>query len=527
VRTRKLTVLAISAATVAAPIAAAPAGAQTHSKMPAAKPVAMSAAGAAGSAATTGTAATAGWQPTLAQLPGALVSGQSALTVAVPANPSADVLRAAIAAAGAVQKAAGGLGIAVNVVEGSAPQALSAPGGIISINETPAGPGGSLAVQQLANGHVLLNVSGTGSALMNAARVLSSPAIATLTGSASAVPAGLAPQQTSDPVPTGVVFNRQSVSGTGQLSLTASFRLPVEREFAGNAPLDLGIGFNDRNGGQANVTLNGGPVGSVSFGSGGPYRIRREFGLSNDPTLAGNLVPGWLAIPGANEVKITATASSHATLRLLRGSSLSYDTVPRKPILQLALWPFPIYDQHAWSDTTVVLPQSPGISTLSAVVTALSNTERVTTLPADPQLAFGVPTADERAGNVMYVGAPATQFANTVHGLTGPRTANVLHEVRIPNGGGVALLAFGDRSLSVLGQGYFPLRVVGSAAIVGAKGNPITLSPGASAGMFQTPKWPWLVPSAFLALLAFGYVAVRTRRARRRLVTLTPFEVPA
>jgi hypothetical protein len=517
VRTQKLTALAISAATVAAPIAAAPASAQTtHTKVP------VTAAVAAGSQ-----PVTAGSQPTLAQLPGALVNGQSALTVAVPAHPSADALRAAIAAAGAVQKAVGGLGIAVNVVEGSAMQALAAPGGVISIDETPAGPGGRLAVERLPNGHAWLAVSGTGTALMNAARALSSPAIATLTGSASAVPEGLAPQQTSDPLPSGVVFKRQSVSGTGQLSLTATFTLPVEREFSGNAPLDLGIGFNDSRGGQANVSLNGGQVGSVSFGAGGPYRVNREFSLSNDPTLAGNLVPGWLAIPGSNLVKITATASSHATLRLLRGSSLSYDSVPRKPILQLALWPFPIYDQHAWSNATVVLPSSPSVSTLSAVVTALSNTERVTTVPADPQLAFGAPTADERSRNILYVGAPASQVAGTMRWLTGPRTANVLHEVRMPNGGGIALLAFGDRSLSVLGQGYFPLRVVGSAAIVGANGNPITLSPGDPAGMFKTPAWPWLIPSAFLALMAFGYIGVRTRRARRRLVTLRPFEVPA
>src|SRR5207302_2051701 len=109
--------------------------------------------------------------------------------------------------------------------------------------------------------------------------------------------------------------------------------------------------------------------------------------LAADPSLAGDLIPGWWAHPGVNQVSVSATPNqagvgARSTLQLLSGSSLHLTTKERPAALQLGLWPFPIYDAHAWADATVALPANPDVATLSALIGALSGSQRITGIPA-------------------------------------------------------------------------------------------------------------------------------------------------
>ena len=462
----------------------------------------------------------------LGSLPGALVTPTHApLTVELPAHVSPTALRAAIIAAGAVQHAAGSPGLQVRVVEGQTPAAT--PGPVIAIDERTGTP--SLSLTGLK-----LTISGSGTGLLTAARVLSSPAIAALRGTTATVPADIAPERTSGSAAHGETVAPSTVKGSGQLSLSSTFNLPVDQQIAGEAPLRLGIGYDAPNGGRVTVSLNGNVLGAFDVSGSGTIRKTETYKLADDPSLSGDLLPGWWLQPGANKLTVSVHPSgpdkqAPASLQLLQGSRLALKTRPRPQALQLGLWPFPIYDSRAWSAATVVINPSAGADTLSALIGALSNSERITGAPADPQVAFAVPSAAQRAGNLIIVDSGAQRDRSLLDATatlasikpTQPPLAGVLEEDEIP-GGGVAMIAHGARALNALAQGYQPAAVNGRAILIDASGHAHTLAGGQSLPLFKQPRWPWLAPSAFLALLALGWLGLRAARARRRLAAMTP-----
>lgn len=471
--------------------------------------------------------------PTLANVPAALVAGGPAtpLTVALPATPSPDAIRAAILVASAAQRAAGTRGIRVRVVTGGLSTRRPAPSG--SVVTIGSGPRAALSVRALGPGRVQLTVTGTGDQLLTAARLLSSPALRGFAGTDATVPAGVAREWTRTPSPTTAPLVPKSVTGRGRLTLTSTFHLPVERQLTGSDPLRLVSSYVSAAGGRVTAHLASGLLGSNDVPPSGQVRTASTYTISNSPTLTGGAVPGWWAFPGTNALTLSASPArrgAEGTLALLRGSRLALTTRPRPTELQLELWPFPLYDQHAWSRTTVALDSSAGGRTLSALVTALANTERITGLPADPQVALGDLSASQATGQVIFAGGAATAAAagrwpalGPLH-PTEPRLAGVLEEVHLAHGG-TALLAYGARGLEALGAGYQPESASGRAVLVDAYGHPHTLASAPAPQMFAQPRWPWLAPAAFLAALALGWVVVRTIRARRRLVALPAFEI--
>jgi hypothetical protein len=477
-------------------------------------------------------AAAQGQLPGLAQLPGALLqngAAQAPLTLELPSTLSKDSLRAAIIAASAVQRAVGGQGLQVNAIEGALPKSI--PGSVIAIDERPGAP--SLALSRLASGQLELTIAGNGQGLLTAARALSSAAISGLSGSSSTIPATIVKEIRKAPVRHSSSLTPQTVSGTGTLSLTSTFTLPIDRTLEGNQPLDIALAYNNPKGGRVSVSLGGGDLGAFNVKGNGALQRVKAFKLAQDPSLSADLIPGWWAQPGANTITLTAVpnkgSSGSAELQLLRGSKIHLKSAERPAALQLGLWPFPIYDQHAWSHATVVLNPKTTATTLSQLISALSNTARITGIPADPQIAFNTLSAAQAGGNVILVGSTATAAANgriPQLGMlmpTQPTLNGVLEEVKLPHGG-VALLAYSARSLQPLGYGNHPASVIGRAVMVDANGRPHTLASGAGVPLFQAPKWPWLAPLAFLAVVALGWIYMKTRRARRRLVEMPKFD---
>jgi hypothetical protein len=113
-----------------------------------------------------------------------------------------------------------------------------------------------------------------------------------------------------------------------------------------------------------------------------------------------------------------------------------------------------------------------------------------------------------------------------VHGLKVAQAPlnGLLDEVKL-HGGGIALLADGARALNALAQGYAPGTVLGKAVVIDAHGHAHVLEAGQQVPLFKAPRWPWLAPAAFLAVLALSWIGLRAVRARRRLVAMDRFEV--
>ena len=480
-------------------------------------------------------AATSAAGPTLAALPGALWQGADArapLTIALPAPASGTALRAAILAAGAAQRAAGVHGLSVRVLLHATPaQLAAAPGSAIIIDERP-GPA-SLTLARASRGRVRLTVAGAGDGLLSAARLLSVPAIHAFTTPSASVPTGLVAPVTHDPAPTSVAVRAGSVTGRGALRLDTQFTLPLDRQLVGDTALALVAGYDSPSGGRVSARLQGGVLGATNVPANGPLRTPLDAKLSSDPALTGDTLPGWWAHPGVNQLTVTASpkqAGARGTLQVLPNSRVAVATSPRPAALQLGLWPFPIYNDHAWSQATVLLAAQPDARTLSGVIGALANTERITGVTPDPQVALGSPNAHEAAGNLLIAGAAARsagagQLAG-LHGLraTLPALPGTLEELRLPSGA-VALLANGAQALSALGPAYKLGSVSGRAALVDGFGHAHTLAAGEPIRTFATPRLPWLAPAAFLALLVLGWVAVRTVRAQRRMASMPALEL--
>jgi hypothetical protein len=393
----------------------------------------------------------------------------------------------------------------------------------------------SLALSKLPSGATELTISGTGAGLLTAARAVSSPAVAALTGSSSIVPADLVGELRHSPVPTRAILTPVTVKGKGTLTLTTSFFLPLGRVLTDTIPMQIATAYNSPSGGRVTVSLGGAPLGGYNVPANGAVQRVKTYKLAADPTLASDLFPGWWAHPGPNEVQVSAQpqGSSQAglsSLRLLSGSRLKLKTAPRPATLQLGLWPFPIYDQNVWSHATVVLSPGTDTGTLGALIGALSNSARVTGVPADPQVAFGALTPAQLEGNLIVVGTAAANGTlarvPAVHGLKVAQAPlnGLLDEVKV-HGGGIALLADGARALNALAQGYAPGTVLGKAVVIDAHGHAHVLEAGQQVPLFKAPRWPWLAPSALLAILAFGWLLTATRRARRRLVAMPKFQV--
>lgn len=473
-------------------------------------------------------------RPTLAQLPNVLASGAAArapLTIALSQPVSGTALRAAILAASAAQRAEGAHGLAVRVLlHPTRGQLDSAPGATIVIDQRPGAP--RLALAASSRGRVQVTIAGSGADLLTAARLLSVPAIHAFTTPAATVPAGLVAPVTHDPAPASVALAPGSVSGRGPLTLRTQFTLPLDRQLVGDTAVRIVSAYDSPAGGRVSARLQGGVLGATDVPAKGPLRAVVKSKLSDDPALTGDTLPGWWAHPGANQVTVSATpqrAGASGTLQVLPTSRVSLQTSPRAAALQLGLWPFPIYNDHAWSHATVLVASMPDATTLAALIGALANTERITGIPADPAVALGNPSTQQASGNLIIAGAAAHSAAagqlSALRGLhaTQPALPGMLEEVRLPSGA-VALLAGGARALSALGPDYALGSVSGRAALVDGLGRAHALAAGEPIRTFASPRLPWLAPAAFLALLVLGWIAVRITRAQRRMATMPAFE---
>jgi hypothetical protein len=473
--------------------------------------------------------------PTLSQLPAALADrigpNVAPLTVALPANPSSVALRSAIIAAGAFAQADGYPGLNVNVTTGGDGQQLAdAPGPILAVDERPGTA--TVAVDRLPTGQLRLTVAGNGHGLLDAARLISSPRIAALSGSSAMVPAHIVAPLTQDPVVKQVPIGAGETTGSGQLTVTGSFTVPVERQLDTQALLQLAAGYSSPAGGRLTVSVNGNTLGAVTVPGNGTVRKVMNYKLADDPTLAGDLKPGWYLQSGLNQLTVTAQPQPATSteggvvpqLQLLSDSSIKLKTKPRPAMLQLGLWPFPLYNTHAWSRTTLVVPRSLAAGTLASTIAALANTERLTGVPADPAVTFKMPSAEELSGNLIVVSDPGRNLPPVELAHSQPELPGVLEEIHI-SGGGVALLAYGARSLTLLAQGYNPGVVNGRAAAIDEHGQSHILATGRPVVMFRQPARPWLAPAALLAVFVLGWIALRTVRARRRMRALPEFAV--
>ncbi len=472
---------------------------------------------------------------TIAQLPGALTAGpasQLPLTVVLPSPLSGPELRAATLAVSAAQRGAGARGISVKVlVDPSRARLAQVPGSEIVI--APRAGAASLALTAAPNAGVRLQISGTGDGLLSAARILSTPALHAFNSSSASVPDGLASQVQGDQAPSQVSISPAAARGNGPLSVSTQFTLPLDRQLSGDTAMKIISAYDAPGGGRVSARLEGGALAAGNVPGSGVLRTALSAKLSATPALTGDTLPGWWAHPGVNQLTVTATPrhqGAAGTLQVLDSSRVSLHTTPRPAALQLGLWPFPIYHDHAWTRATVVLPSSPNAHLLSALLAALANTERVTGVPADPNIALGSPSASEASGNLILVGSTAsTAAAGQMPGIRGlhasqPALPGMLEEVRLPNGT-IALLAHGARALTALGAGYALGSVSGRAVLVDSSGTAHTLAAGQPIHTFAQPRLPWLVPLAFLALLVLGWVIRRTVRAQRRVAALPDFRV--
>jgi hypothetical protein len=470
--------------------------------------------------------------PSLSQLPGAIANhlalAASPLTVVLPAHPSATQLRAAMVASGAIAKADGGRGISVSVLEAANAAALDAvTGPVLTVEQTTSGPG-RLSLTRLSSGSLDLTVAGTSRSLLDAARILSSAWMRSLSGDSATVPAGIVSQATAASTPTSADMAAATTSGTGTLSASSTFSLPVDQVIAkGIATLRIGVDYVAPAGGSVQVALNGNTLGTYAAPPQGQTLRVSTFKLSTNWTEDGNLLPSYFLKPGANHVTETATppaghrrSSASAKLTIDQGSGLAMSTVPRPPTEQLALWPFPFYGAHAWTRTTVVLARQTDPTTLGGLIAAMANAERITGVPADPAVTFAAPTAAQRAHDLIVVGSPGLAAL----AYSGPVTPGLLAEMPIIDGG-VALVAYDAQSLGALGQGFEPGNLNGSAVLVSSGGAAQTIASAPAVSSFGSPSRPWLLPAALLAVLVLGWVAFQAKRARRRLVDLPEMTV--
>jgi hypothetical protein len=461
-------------------------------------------------------------------LPGALTANgalrSAPLGVALPAHPSADSVRAAMVAAGAIARAQGGKGIHVYAVDGPTPaQLLSAPGPVLAIVDRPGA--GSLSLSRLSSGRLELTVAGHGASLLAAARTLSSPWIHSLSGVSARIPAGVgaAPAQVSA-APAQLSVAPAGSAGVGTLRSSSTFSMPVDQVVTrGQAVLRVGVSYDAPSGGRVRISLNGNTLGAYTAPAGGSAFRVSTFKLSSNWTENGNLLPGYFLQPGSNRVSVTATplggardrGGAVAHLSIDRGSGLAMATAPRPSTEQLSLWPFPFYGAHAWTRTTVVMARTTPIASLSALIGAMANAERVTGVPSDPVVTYRAPTAAQRSQNLIVAGPPTLAAI----AYSGPLPAGLLAEVHILLGG-TALVGLDDRAFGALGYGYQPGSLNGRVVLVGSNGQAHTIVDAPTAEGFGAPPHPWLAPAALIAALVLGWVVVQMRRARRRLVEM-------
>jgi hypothetical protein len=468
--------------------------------------------------------------PTLSQVPDALANHlalqASPLTVVFPAVPSTTDVRAAMVAAGAVARADTYPGIKVSALVAPTPAQLAGvTGPILTIDDTGSHTHtGALSLQRLASGSLDLTVSGSGQSLLGAARLLSSPWMRSLSGESARVPQGLqtaAATQALDP--SSVSMTPASASGVGALMATSMFEMPVDQVIArGQAVLRLALDYDAPRGGRVTIALNGNTLGTYNAPPQGQTLRISTFKLSANWTENGNLLPGYYLQPGINFVTVTATPAgrsqgSSGRISVDSGSGVAMSTSPRPVTTNLSLWPFPFYGAHAWTRTTVVLSKHTDLPTLSALLAAMANTERITGVPADPQITTAAPTVAQRDGDMIVVGNPG--LAALPYG--GPLVSGLLAETNVIDGG-VALIALDAQSLGALGQGYEPDTLSGRAVLVAPNGSARTVESAPPVAGFEAPSHAWLKPAALIALIVLGWIVVQARRARRRLVDLPP-----
>jgi hypothetical protein len=475
-----------------------------------------------------GTAAAAGSAPTISDLPSIVRQGSGATDLAVvfPHSPDANTLRAAITAASAFS----GLsthGVTVGAsIDPTRAQILASPVSVIEMDPRPGAA--RLSLKDLAHGNLLLTVAGEGQGLINAAKLLSTKWIAALGTSTATLPASLtaavAKRDTSVQGTEGL--GAGSVSGNGALTITRHVSIPVDEVITkGNALFRMGVEYNAPGGGRLTFRLNGWTLGSAhARGAGNTFDYRER--IASVWTDGPNLQPGYYLNPGENTLTITATPSNArlakrvgAQLALTTHSNLEMTLTQRRPTVQLALWPFPLYHGN-WNHTTVVMPSPLKLSraSLSTLITALADTEHLTGAAADPLVTFQRPTAAERAGNLLVFGNP-----ETVAGITAssPLVPGLIIEQRLA-GGGYALLATDTRAMAAFAGEYAPGEITGKTVIIDSSDHAHTIVGASPPSVFRTPEIPWLKPAGAIAALILAWVAFRVLLARRRLRQRSP-----
>jgi hypothetical protein len=479
----------------------------------------------------TGTAAAAGSPAagvTLGDIPQIIAGGTGEPTLALDfaQTPDPSTLRAGIAAASAFSGLSKRGVTIITVVGATAKQIHTAPMSVIEIDARP-GPT-RVSLTHLAGENLLLTLKGQGQGLLNAAKVLSTSYLGAFDASQETVPESLTRSIAKLDTATrgSQTISSGTVSGDGTLSLSRQIAVPVDKVIEhGQATLQLGVEYDAPGGGRLTFQLNGQTLGaSESKGIG--RTVIYKFDIDSVWTDGSDLLPGYYLDPGPNTLTVTAqprnrtlAATTGTQLGLLPHSALEMKLTERRPLAQLDLWPFPLFD-GSWAHTTVVMPSPAGLSerALSTFVTAMANTERLTGVAADPQITYAKPTAAQRDGNLLVFGNP-----QTVAGIT-PDSALVpglITEQRLAHGG-FALLATDTRALSAFAGQYYPGSVSGRTAVVNADGQAHTLVGAPYLLVFATPTIVWLKPAAGLAALILAWVAFRVYSARRRLRSRAP-----
>jgi hypothetical protein len=479
-----------------------------------------------------GTAAAAGSPPagpSISDLP-ALVragTGTDTLALAFVQAPTPSTLRVAVTAASAFAGLSSHGVTIESYIRPTQREILSSPDPVIEVSSRPGAP--TLSARYLANGNLLVSLAGQGQSLLNAAKLLSTRWISALSSSSSNLPASLTARVAGlDTTQHGTEnLAAGTVSGNGAVSISRQVSIPVQKVITqGQAVLRMGVEYNAPGGGRLTFKLNGWTLGSAHASGRGNTFVYRER-IASVWTDAPNLQPGYYLNPGENTLTITAQPSNPqlaqavgTQLALTTHSSLRMTLTRRRPQIQLDLWPFPVYN-GSWNHTTVVMPAPSQLSplSLSTLITALANTERLTGAAADPQITFSHPTAAQRRGNLLVYGPP-----ESTSGLTPklPIVPGLLSEQKLAHGGYV-LFATDRQALDIYAAtGYAPSLVNGQAAVVDADGQAHTLVGATAPIVFRTPKVVWLKPAGAIAAIILMWVAVRVYLARRRLRRRNP-----
>jgi cellulose synthase/poly-beta-1,6-N-acetylglucosamine synthase-like glycosyltransferase len=475
--------------------------------------------------------------PLLADFPSSFVDTVGELTtplqIVLPAQPSANAIRAAMIVAGAVARATASSTVPIRVTYGAGAALLNAlPGQVVEILDSGT-PGAS--VSRRPDGRLILSVTGAGDGVVRAAWALAQAHPAFYPGSSATISAAL-PAAVPAALPAATAkISTVGESGTGTFDVPAVFRLPESRELTGGrAHLELDAGYTAPAGGRVDIELNGYPLTSENLATEGLGQLDFAITLVQSPVDAiDHRVALGLLYPGNNILSLKADLpagqpaggagdAEAPEFHLLPSSAVSFTSSPRSAPPSLALWPWPFTETAAMASTTFVLPAVPTANELDWAIKTADEASRWIGAPVAPQIAVG-PTRLPGGDVVVLVRGNQAPFA-LPPGAPTTGQPGVLETYRAA--GRELLVAYGVRALRPLSYDYEVGEVNGAAAIIQPDGTARTLVSVPVTTAFKSQGLPWKVPVAIIVIAIVGMLVMRIRKVRGQLaeipVTATP-----